>query len=203
MVKALFAKNERAGIAACGVARYAASGRSNVRLLGVLDKHREVAEYVHLIVAAGTSVDEHGAARSKARRAARVDSHEGNVVFAAAPLDGDIVDEGGRRRVGKVHLDRVVALSAIDAQAEGTVGGSYFEGVIVREAPRPAEIDVDVILSGAAEDVDVEQAGQLDGVALVDAVEVNRIFAATSQDVEVGDAAGMGGESAGFRARAE
>ena len=78
------------------------------------------------------------------------------------------------------------------AQPEGAVECCKLEGIVVREASRPAEIDVDVIFAGAAEDVNVEQAGQLDRMVLVDAVEVDRILAAASQDVEVSGPSRMG-----------
>src|SRR5262249_16272223 len=103
--------------------------------------------------------------------------------------DRDVVGEGGGRCVGKVHVDRVGARPAIHAQTKQPVRGARLEVIIVDETARPSEIDVDIVLSGPALDVDIQQPSELDGVALVDGGERDDVVAAAGVNVEVGGAA--------------
>jgi hypothetical protein len=68
-----------------------------------------------------------------------------------AAYDGDVVSERGCRRVGYVHVDRVVPGPTIDPQAEGAVRRPELEGIVIREAAGAAKIDRDGVLAGSSE----------------------------------------------------
>src|SRR5260370_24388853 len=161
--------------------------------LGVFDHHWEVAKDVYLVVPAKAAVDEHGAGRAEGGLPALVDSDESDLVLLAASLDRHVVSKRGRVGIGEIHVDRIFAGAAIDAQTEGPIRGEQLERVVVRETARSAEIDVDVVLPGAGRDVDVEQARQLEGMVLVDAPQGDVVVAAAAADGEVRGAAGMRG----------